>query len=139
MVLLAVFIIILVVGSAILFISIPSSPQPRSTSRPIIAPQPTSTPQQKQIENPEPFTGVERMARLDWEIDGLLYIAIIQTFGLTGVVDVTYFDQSVGADVVVTQDLILQEFEDVWVYVGTNPRYAGTGVPASYSCAQHGR
>lgn len=71
-------------------------------------------------------------ARLEWGVNGIAYVATIQTWGHAGVVDVAYFLAVIDSTVVVRQDLELRYHRGEWFYVGSNPRLLSNGAAFPY-------
>jgi hypothetical protein len=102
-----------------------------SGSQPTSIRRPTNTPNLIQDIPTKTFAGINGKARLNWNIGTSAYIANIQLTGSTGIIDVGFYSPELGINVIIRQDLTLQDYRGDWFYVGSNPRYADTGVSAA--------
>jgi serine/threonine-protein kinase len=75
------------------------------------------------------FDGMHGVTRATWVLGGT-YDGIVHTNGPTGYVDVHTIAPD-GRPVDIREDLALQRGPDGWSYVGSNPRHADTGRPAT--------
>jgi hypothetical protein len=78
-------------------------------------------------------SGPAGRARVDWVLEGVPYVATLETDGSSGVAEVTYVNPETGDEITVREDLELERTGGVWHYTGSNPRDADTGASLSES------
>jgi hypothetical protein len=119
-----------------------SQPQPTSLSPTIITPlvdptTPLVDPTTPLVDptappiDPLSFGGVTGTTTVDWVgLDGNAYEAVIETFGLSGIATVSFFDAS-GVFYQVQQELTLLADEAGPFYRGSSPRFVPSGIAAT--------
>lgn len=78
-------------------------------------------------------SGPAGKARVDWVLEGVPYVATLETDGSSGVAEVTYVNPETGDEITVREDLELERSGGVWHYTGSNPRDADTDASLSES------
>jgi hypothetical protein len=76
-------------------------------------------------------SGPAGRVRVDWALEGVPYVATLETGGSSGVAEVTFVNPQTGDQVTVEEDLELEGAGGALHYTGSNPRDAGTGASLS--------
>jgi outer membrane biosynthesis protein TonB len=78
-------------------------------------------------------SGPAGKVRVDWVLEGVPYVATLETDGSSGVAEVTYVNPQTGDEITVREDLELERTGGAWHYTGSNPQDADTGASLSGS------
>jgi hypothetical protein len=100
-------------------------PQTREAARPEVNRE-VVEPAQEQVDwapqTAPVFTGFDGSANISWTADGVTYYGTAKFYGGHGILRVSYLDPSTQMQSQVDQDLVLQTYEGVSWYMGSNPR-----------------
>jgi hypothetical protein len=102
-----------------------------SRSRSVESPQPSQAAEEQPVwESAAPaapqFTGFSGQNQVIWKAEGVSYYGAASFNGSGGFLRVAYVDPLTQTEQQVDQDLVLQEHEGIFWYVGANPRNAYT-------------
>ncbi|HYW11478.1 MAG TPA: hypothetical protein VE871_05955 [Longimicrobium sp.] len=105
-------------------------PETQRGSRSVESPQPASVEEEVVWAQDEPaapaFTGFSSQNQVVWKADGISYQGQASFNGSTGSLRIAYVDPDTQQEQQVDQDLVLQESDGAFWYVGANPRDAYT-------------
>jgi hypothetical protein len=76
-------------------------------------------------------SGPAGKVRVDWALEGVPYVATLETDGSRGLAEVTFVNPQTGDQVTVQEDLELERTGGTLHYTGSNPQDADTGAGLS--------